>query len=172
VLSEVFGWAGLRVDPNPEFAASHSALEEAGVSFRPVLVGMEDGGTARILLAGGLTTRAEYIHSDSHAAERISRARFSGTSEILVRRLDSLLAEVSAPRIIDYMSVDTEGSELEVLQTFPWSDFRIRTLTVEHNFDHARIRSYDELLSKQGMVRVLGRVSAWDSWYLDESLLS
>ncbi len=35
---------------------------------------------------------------------------------------------------IDYFSLDTEGSELELLLSFPFDDYRILWLTVEHNY--------------------------------------
>ena len=35
---------------------------------------------------------------------------------------------------MDYLSLDTEGSELDILKAFPYQDFRFNCITVEHNF--------------------------------------
>jgi Methyltransferase FkbM domain len=47
------------------------------------------------------------------------------------RRLRSVLQECGAPRIIDYWSLDTEGSELTILKSFPFDAYCV--LTIEHN---------------------------------------
>jgi FkbM family methyltransferase len=48
--------------------------------------------------------------------------------------LNGLLAEHKAPRQIDYLSVDTEGSELEILRQSDFVYWRPLVITVEHNF--------------------------------------
>ena len=47
--------------------------------------------------------------------------------------LNDLLAAYAAPRVIDYLSIDTEGSELSILTAFDFDRYDVRTLTVEHN---------------------------------------
>jgi Methyltransferase FkbM domain len=32
---------------------------------------------------------------------------------------------------VDYMTIDTEGSELEIVLDFPWNDFDIRVIQIE-----------------------------------------
>jgi hypothetical protein len=49
------------------------------------------------------------------------------------RTLRSVLRECRAPRIIDYWSLDTEGSEFTILKSFPFDEYSFRVLTVEHN---------------------------------------
>jgi hypothetical protein len=44
------------------------------------------------------------------------------------RTLESVLDEAHAPDYIDYMSLDTEGSELDILSTFP---FHVSVLSVK-----------------------------------------
>lgn len=50
------------------------------------------------------------------------------------RTIRSILRECSAPPIIDYWSLDTEGSELAILKSFPFDEYSFRVLTVEHNW--------------------------------------
>ncbi|MFG3266402.1 FkbM family methyltransferase [Streptomyces bobili] len=50
------------------------------------------------------------------------------------RTVKSVLKESRAPRVIDYWSLDTEGSELAILQSFPFDEYSFRVLTVEHNW--------------------------------------
>jgi hypothetical protein len=62
------------------------------------------------------------------------------------RPIQSVLDACAAPRVIDYWSLDTEGSELAILQSFPFDRYAFRTLTVEHNFGASRgaIRAFLE----------------------------
>jgi hypothetical protein len=41
-----------------------------------------------------------------------------------------------APKIIDYLSLDVEGHEFEILKNFPFEEYKIRCITVEHNEPH------------------------------------
>lgn len=79
--------------------------------------------------------------------------------------LNDLLINHKAPSIIDFMSVDTEGSELDILQAFDFSKHQFRVLTVEHNYAPQR-EGLHALLTKNGYHRVLEKVSRFDDWYL------
>lgn len=50
--------------------------------------------------------------------------------------LGAVLDSVGAPSVIDYLSLDVEGHELTILRTFPFSRYRFRCITVEHNAPH------------------------------------
>jgi FkbM family methyltransferase len=56
------------------------------------------------------------------------------TVERPARSVRSILQTSGAPRIIDYWSLDTEGSELRILRAFPFDEYSFRVLTVEHNW--------------------------------------
>jgi len=76
-----------------------------------------------------------------------------------------LLGSSGAPTVIDYMSVDTEGSELEILGAFDFSRYDVRVITVEHNFTANR-GSLHELLVRNGFSRKFESFSQWDDWYV------
>jgi hypothetical protein len=84
--------------------------------------------------------------------------------------LNDLLAEQQAPRQIDYLSIDTEGSEWPILETFDVSKYDINVITVEHNFcEPDRRRIYDRL-TQSGFVRVLEPFSKFDDWYVKRTI--
>lgn len=47
--------------------------------------------------------------------------------------LADVLEECGAPPVIDYLSLDIEGHEHEVMRVFPFDRWSFRTVTVEHN---------------------------------------
>lgn len=79
--------------------------------------------------------------------------------------LNELLEKHGAPHEIDYLSVDTEGSELTILSNFDFSKYKIHIITVEHNFTKERERIHD-LLRVNGYKRVFAKFSNLDDWYI------
>jgi hypothetical protein len=66
------------------------------------------------------------------------------------------------------MSIDTEGSEYEILKNFPFERWVIEVLTIEHNFTQNEVL-IEELLISQGYRRRIPKTSCWDSWYVLEN---
>ena len=75
------------------------------------------------------------------------------------RTISKILEIYNAPYVIDYMSIDIEGMEYNILVTFPFDDYHINIITVEHNAPHIgeayrlKIRS---LLEKNGFSFIKG----------------
>jgi FkbM family methyltransferase len=60
--------------------------------------------------------------------------------------LDDLLDQYNAPNIVDYMSIDTEGSEFDILNAYSFSR-KFRIVTIEHLNDKEKI---EELMISKG----------------------
>jgi len=57
-----------------------------------------------------------------------------GTVRLQTRRLDSLLGEAfngQTDPVIDFLSIDVEGSEMDVLKSNDWSRFKPRVIVIE-----------------------------------------
>jgi hypothetical protein len=77
--------------------------------------------------------------------------------------LNDLLAEHAAPLDIDYLSIDTEGSEFEILSSLDFEKYDIKVITCEHNYTPARVKIHD-LLASKGYVRTKTDMSQFDYW--------
>lgn len=114
----------------------------------------------------GLSTLDDYISSDAHV-----NARNSGHSyPVKTISLNSLLREHNAPAKIDYLSIDTEGSEFDILNSFEFKNYSFNVITCEHNYSSNRNKIL-ALLNKNGYIRVLNRISLFDDWYIHQSLV-
>lgn len=102
-----------------------------------------------------------FTGADNHAGVRADGEVYQVQSISLV----DLLIEHQAPAIIDYLSIDTEGSEFAILSAFDFDRFNIRTITVEHNYTGERERIHG-LLTAKGYRRVFEKFSRWDDWYV------
>ena len=66
---------------------------------------------------------------------------------------------------IDYMSVDTEGSELLILKNFNFEKYAPKIVTVEHNFSDAQ-NELDELFTRNNYLRFFNDFTQFDAWYV------
>lgn len=108
-----------------------------------------------------LSTAAAFSKSDHQAAQRAEHQAY----EVSTVSLLDLLREHKAPEYIDYLSVDTEGSEFEILSAFDFSAYRFGLITVEHNGTAQQAALY-KLLTEAGYVRIFASISKWDDWYV------
>ena len=66
-------------------------------------------------------------------------------------------------RAIDYLSIDVEGAEWEILSAFPFREYRIDVLGVEDNFGNFPLDRLNRLMATHGFERV-GRIGT-DNFY-------
>ena len=63
-----------------------------------------------------------------------------------------LLKKSDAPKFIEYLSIDTEGSELEILSSIDFNTYKFGMIDVEHNFVEPRRSKIRELLEKNNYI--------------------
>ena len=76
-----------------------------------------------------------------------------------------LLYLADSPKQIDYLSMDTEGSELDILSTFPFDEFTFRFISIEHNHSENRERIRN-LMHSKGYREILSEFSGGDWWFI------
>ena len=67
---------------------------------------------------------------------------------------------------IDYLSIDTEGTEFEILKSLNFEIYRPKVITIEHNYKDYRKKIFNFLQEKK-YKRVFKNVSRFDDWYID-----
>tara|TARA_B100001094_G_scaffold325262_1_gene379293 strand:- start:760 stop:1866 length:1107 start_codon:yes stop_codon:yes gene_type:complete len=79
--------------------------------------------------------------------------------------LTTILEQYDCPIVIDYLSIDTEGSEYSILKSFDFKKYTIKCITVEHNFQEDNRLKIRELLVRNGYIWHSLEDSKWDDWY-------
>ena len=64
-----------------------------------------------------------------------------------------------------YVSIDTEGSEYEILNSLDFEKYRPVVFTIEHNFTNLQ-NKIDALMISKGYTRVFRELTSFDSWYV------
>ena len=160
-LETRLGWTGILAEPNPRFA---EALTRRSCIVSPLCVSSTTGERVSFLnVEMGELSRMESVNpGDGHEARR---QRTAERIEVETIRLNDLLERHNAPRRIDYLSVDTEGAELDILSAFDFDRWDVRAITVEHNYTPAREQLY-ALLKSKGFKRLFPELSLFDDWYV------
>lgn len=79
--------------------------------------------------------------------------------------LNNLIKKYRLGKKIDYISIDTEGNELDIIKNFNFKKYNVKIFTIEHNFKKNRERIY-KILIKNSYKRVFKYISYMDDWYI------
>ena len=159
LLETEFAWTGLCAEPNPKMFAQLRHNRRCVVS--DACIAGASGQEVEFIFAGAFGGMAKHSSADMHGERRAAYAAAGHVGRVTTVSLDDFLRSHRAPYDIDYLSIDTEGSEFEILAAFPFDRWNIRLITVEHNHTPQRQSIFD-LLSRLGYQRT---EREWDDWY-------
>ena len=159
VLEKLFGWKGLCAEPNPKYFEKLQTNRQCVVSNS--CISANTGEEVEFIFADEYGGIASYATADSHANKRNAYANEFGKATLQTISLHDFLVKHNAPRKIDFVSIDTEGSEFDILNSFPFDQWDIKCITVEHNYSEAREKIY-KLLTSNGYER---KTVQFDDWY-------
>tara|TARA_R110002020_G_scaffold24229_5_gene79934 strand:- start:78 stop:896 length:819 start_codon:yes stop_codon:yes gene_type:complete len=159
LFEKQFGWDGLLVEPNPAFhdriRASRSASLETSAAF-------DSAGRMDFVCSGELSGLVAETGRDHHRREgRIVAVPTATLTEIFQRH--------SVPERIQFLSIDTEGAELNVLRGLDFSKYAVDFVAVEHNFDAAKRDAINRLMADRGFRNVSSAAALWDDWFVRQA---
>lgn len=161
LMEQMFGWNGILAEPARRWQGA--LLRNRSCSVETDCVWRESGSTLTFTEAdeGEYSTINSFSDSDFHGKFRKS----GNTYEVKTISLNELLDKYNAPERIDYLSIDTEGSEYDILSRFDFRKRQFNVITVEHNWGPMRDKIH-ALLTRHGYVRKLETLSFVDDWYV------
>lgn len=162
LLEKEFDWNGILAEPSSAWHRDLADNRECVIDQR--CVWSKSGELLEFVNAsnGEYSTISSFATSDIHE----DRRQHGDVSLVPTVSLEDLLDEHRAPSKIDFLSVDTEGSELEILEAFDFSKYEFGFIAVEHNYDEGKREGVRKLMSQNGYARVFDFLSRWDDWYL------
>jgi FkbM family methyltransferase len=159
---EQHGWTGLLVEPNEIWHEELLLNRRVTIDHRCVY------SSSNIKIEFINSEFGELSGIEKHAdQDGWSNTRRKGSiSQVETVTLEDLLRYHNAPSRINYLSVDTEGSEFEIMKVFNFELWSFDFISVEHNFGENE-KHMQDLLEENGYFRILPITSAWDGWYLN-----
>jgi FkbM family methyltransferase len=166
MLERDYSWSGICVEPIPEQYAK-LLMNRPGVVCCDMAVYNESNQTVVFdianndILFSGIRENID-CHMDAVNSNR---------TEISVNTisLNDLLSKYNAPDHIDYLSLDTEGSEYEILKHCNFNKYTFGYIDVEHNHVEPRRSHIRELLLSNGYTYI--GENAFDDIYIHSSLV-
>lgn len=130
------GWRGINIDPFPGSMEEFERLRPRDINLE---IGVAEVAATRELYLfcdSALSTFSDdlaRVHTSEHGLEVRSKI------EVSTATLTSIFEQhLSDGFIVDFMSVDVEGAELEVLQSLDWTRWRPTFLLVEELEDTSK----------------------------------
>jgi FkbM family methyltransferase len=152
-LLEQSGWTGVLVEPQPNLAAE-LRLERKAKIFQVACSSPENAGRELPLhVAGPLSSLNRERMAPGAMPESVIN--------VPTRTLDSILIEAGTPSGFDFLSIDVEGHEIEVLRGFDIGRWRPRFILLE---DHVADLSRHRYLTAAGY-RIIRRYE-YNGWYV------
>jgi FkbM family methyltransferase len=152
---EQAGWTGILVEPQPDLAERLRRTRRAHVVSAACSSKRNAGGTLRLYLSGP--------HSSLSRDLAITGVVADQAIDVPVRTLDDILEEAAAPAPIDFVSIDVEGHEVEVLSGFDLARWRPRLILIE---DHVANLAKHRFLTRAGY-RLIRRTGL-NGWYVPQ----
>lgn len=162
LLEKEFGWNGILCEPAKVWHADLNGNRSCSIDTRCVsshsdrVVDFAESPEAE------LSTIFEFREQDSHVKSR----KASSVYQVKTVSLRDLLLTHNAPSKVNFLSIDTEGSEYLILEDFDFTEYKFNLICVEHNHTSNQEKIY-QLLTANGYKRIHTEFSQWDDWYVD-----
>ena len=154
-MFEQKGWECLCVEANPKLANKCSQIRKNTLNYA---VGKEnlpsvnftifDVGYNNETAISSLNIDQRLVESHKHLIQNTYKI------SVELKTLDTILGEVNLFNYIDYVSIDTEGTELDVLKGFDLVKWKPKVLLIENNYKDMEIEEYLKQFGYKKTLRV------------------
>lgn len=144
-MEKCLGWKGMCVEAHPQYLGVINNARNCALV--PTCVTNKSGQKVVFALDSGL--------SGIMSTNKNKRAWEKSGKNVPTIRIEcstmALEAERYKIKLVDYLSLDVEGHELEVLKGFDWDRIKINVMTIEAG--NGRVNDIQEFLEEKGYVR-------------------
>jgi len=156
LLESRWGWTGICAEPLPTEFTQLTKVRPESICVNQAVFSIGDI-EIDYAVAGLFSGIVEYLdcHKEFKTAPRI---------KVQTITLNDLLTRYNAPSYIEYLSLDTEGTELEILKSVDFNKYRFGLIHLEHNAMEpirTEIRTFLEAKGYQ-----FRRENQWDDEYI------
>lgn len=174
MLENTLNWSGVLSEPSPQW---HEVLNENRKYTKIIkkCIWSESGKILDFFMSdrGNFSTLNEFIDSDKYSMPLNTESRKKAGKLITVETisLNDVIKEYFNNTSPSYISIDTEGSEFKILESFNFENYRPKVFTVEHNFTELQSK-IDELMVSKNYERIFRKLTSFDAWYVSKEALN
>jgi FkbM family methyltransferase len=163
LLEQQYNWKGICIEPNPRYFQQLMQNRPNCINLSCAAYNENDKQIEFIdHLNGGCSAILE-TNCNTHMLQY-------PLISVKTKKLTTILEECNAPNFIEFLSIDTEGSEFEILNAHNFDKYLFGYICVEHNFIASNREKIRSLLESKGYIYV--RENNVDDDYIHKSLVS
>lgn len=162
LLEKYFNWNGILCEPGINWHKELFLNRNCHIDKSCVYSNSDSKITFFESVHPELSTIEDFKNSDQHSTSRFLMKKY----DVNTITLEDLLIKYNAPKNIDYLSVDTEGSEFDILNAFDFAKYKFNYISIEHNFQTEKREQIYNLLLKNNYKRIYSDISECDDWYI------
>lgn len=130
------GWSGLLVEPCRHFFKPLNALYEKDSNIKLYNGAISDfnGKTLFYVYETGNDSQGSTISiAQKEGIEKSSwfTGKFTQSYEVDVKTPISLMKDYEVPHNIQFVDIDAEGSDMQILKAWPWNEFNVELFCIE-----------------------------------------
>ena len=147
LLETQYNWKGICVEPIPEkFTLLQTNRKNAHCCHNPVY------DQSNIEVVFDIADHADLLSGISKHIDRWKDVVDGNKRQIILTTIgiNDLLEKYNTPHFINYLSLDTEGSEFEILRALNFQKYSFGLIDVEHNYIEPKRTHIRELLTSNG----------------------
>lgn len=173
MLENELSWKGALSEPSPQW---HKSLKENRKNSKIIIkcIWKNSGEKLDFFMSetGRYSTLNDFIDNDIKSMPANNELRKKNGKLITVDTisLNDVVKEYFNNNCPSYISIDTEGSEYEILKTFNLNDYRPKLFTIEHNYTENESK-IDDFLITHNYVRIFRKLTSFDAWYVPSEIL-
>lgn len=160
VLEKLFGWDGICIEPNPNSLRKLRKYRKCTIDDSVI---SDKNEKVKFRIDNGQLAGIVDTDTDNNYRTRGDELSNSEIVTLDAALLVDVLDRYHAPKIIDYLSLDVEGSEERIVRSFDFGKFQFCCLTIERPTPKV-----NDILFSNGYIFVKNH--GYDSFYVHSSL--
>lgn len=156
LLEKDYGWTGICAEPLPEKFTQLFKIRPDSICVEKAVFSTS-GLVLDFTVADMFSGLVDFI--DCH-----NEGRTSNRIKVTTITMNDMLKQYQAPSFIEYLSIDTEGTEFEVLKSIDYDAYKFGIIHIEHNNVEPRRSDMRKFLESKGYR--YSRENHWDDEYI------
>ena len=152
-LEKELGWSGILCEPNKSYQELIKKNRPSNILVTEPLFSKENEEVNFTELEGGRSG----IDKNSNNKK---------SYKLKTTTLNKVLEENLNNKNINYISIDTEGTEYEIIKELNFEKFYPEIITIEHNYDKKKRDKIYKFLKMKNYDRYFKSISRFEDWYI------
>jgi FkbM family methyltransferase len=147
MMDQEYGWSGVCIDPFMDNMENRSCQKfYVALGSEPGEAEFRYGENGEHSVFAGLD---KFATTDDNKMHKDTVGHFE-MKKVPVCTPEDVFAEANLPSTIDYMSLDVEGAEMDILRSFPFDKYCVKYATIETNNDKEKEKEMEEFMTQRG----------------------